>query len=200
MTFADEFGSHTATLGQARGLCNPVDKNDEDPTAPDDPAHLVAFTMKRLSPRFTKVTGKLVLNAFGSITVDLTKPDMLMVPSSESFSGTPPLLADPFDHFQCYRTRGGLERRKGVKIDDQFGTFTVDIKRPSKLCVPVDKNGEGIPDPSAYLMCYEVRVTNRFKPAGTVFVNNELGPASFRSFRTNELCLPSVVASSPNVW
>ena len=82
-----------------------------------------------------------------------------------------------------------------MKIDDEFGTIIVDVKRPVRLCVPVDKNGEGIPDPTQHLMCYEVRPTSSsvFTSAGPVFINNQFGADSFQASRTRELCVPASV-------
>ena len=40
--------------------------------------------------------------------------------------------------------RGAKFRRQGLEVADQFGTITVDIKKPLRLCVPANKNGEGI--------------------------------------------------------
>ena len=41
-------------------LCNPADKNDEDPSAPFHPDHLEDYAIK--GPKFTKVTNLTVTN------------------------------------------------------------------------------------------------------------------------------------------
>jgi hypothetical protein len=43
----------------------------------------------------------------------------------------------------------------------------------------------------------KIRSSSGFTPTGLVFVNNQFGPDSFRSFRTRELCVPSVVNPVP---
>ena len=93
------------------------------------------------------------------------RPELLLVPSAKSLSGPPPpLVGSSLDHFLCYDTKGGRTRVNHVKIDDEFGTIIVDVKRPVRLCVPVDKNGEGVVDPTASLLCYQVRLDLGVEP------------------------------------
>lgn len=192
----DEFGARTVTLNEPRRICNPADKNGEDPTAPGDPEHLVAYRISQATPRFRHLRDQVVVNQFGSLTVDLARPDLLLVPSAKSLVGPPaPLVDAALDHFVCYRTIGGRTRVSHVTVVDQFGSMTVDVNRPGRLCAPVDVNGAGIPDPAHHLMCYELRVTSSsgFAPAGRVFIENELGSETLQSFRPRELCVPSLV-------
>jgi hypothetical protein len=49
--------------------------------------------------------------------------------------------------FQCYKikiTSGSAKfvTVSGVTAQDQFGTITVDVKKPKRFCAPVNKNGE----------------------------------------------------------
>ena len=72
----------------------------------------------------------------------------------------------------------------------------VDVKRPARLCTAVDKRGEGILDPSAYLMCYKVRITPGTPPAtppDLVFTHNQFGDDSYAVFGARELCVPSTL-------
>ena len=196
VNLTDEFGASMATVTEPKRICNPADENDQDSTALSDPAHLVAYRLTDTNPRFQRVRHQVVENQFGSITVDLVRPDMLLVPSAKNLSAPPPpLVSNALDHFECYRTQGGRARVDDVKINDEFGTIIVDVKRPARLCAPVDKNGEGILDPTEHLMCYEVRLTSAsvFTPAGQVFINNQFGADSFQGFRPRELCVPSSV-------
>ena len=196
MSLADEFGTRTVTVHEPKRICNPANVNNEDPSAPTDPEHLVAYDLSNINPPFQTVRNQVVANEFGSITVDVVMPQLLLLPSAKSLSGPPPPLGDDsFDHFLCYQTKGGQTQVNNVHIDDEFGTIIVDVKQPVRLCVPVDKNGEGIPDPTAYLMCYQVKIdsSSGFTPAGLVFVDNQFGPESLQSSRTSELCIPSLL-------
>ena len=79
------------------------------------------------------------------------------------------------DHFACYDVDEKTSLPKGLEVDlsDQFTTEEgVKIKEVKEICVPVDKNGEGILNPAFHLVCYDVeskeegkanvRVTNQF--------------------------------------
>jgi len=194
VSLEDQFGPSTVELKKPKRLCNPADKNGEDPTAPDDPDHLTGYKMKQTSPKFARVNGVTVRNQFGTIVVDVVKPDLVLVPSAKSLVGPPPPLAAPvIEHFKCYKVKGARVEAS-VTVRDQFTTQRLDVKKPLKLCVPADKNGEGIFDASQNLMCYKVRAASaadRFTGAGTVFVNNQFGDDAFGVYRPTELCVPS---------
>jgi hypothetical protein len=86
------------------------------------------------------------------------------VPSSKGLNGTPPPLAEPIDRFKCYRVRRAAFRMRNIAVATQFGTSLVDIIRPLHLCVPANKNGEGLADPTDHLMCYSVRAARPTSP------------------------------------
>jgi outer membrane protein assembly factor BamB len=212
VTLADRLGSRTASVERPLSICNPADKNGEDAAIPWDPDHLKGYLIKRPSgePRFKRVRDIEVVNDFGTTVVDAVKPDRLLVPSAMSLSENPPALpaAVRIDHFQCYRARRArgtakFEKVRGVTVVDEFGTMTVDVKRPRRLCVPVDKNGEA-PDAPTHtdnLMCYRVKVTRgtpKFTALSPVFGNNEFGSDSLAALRPEMLCVPSLI-SSPNL-
>jgi hypothetical protein len=74
--------------------------------------------------------------------------------------------------------------------------ITVDVKKPTHLCVPADKNGEGIPDLTQNLMCYKVVVSSGTPAArlpSTIFTIDQFGPDSYGVFGPRELCVPSEV-------
>src|SRR5205814_354417 len=83
-----------------------------------------------------------------SLTIDVKKPYTLQVPSAKSLSVPPAAPSSPaVDHFQCYKMKVTSGSAKfvtvsGVTAQDQFGTITVDVKKPKRFCAPVDKNGE----------------------------------------------------------
>src|SRR5437879_2684464 len=89
------------------------------------------------------------------------------------------VTADPgacLDHFKCYKTRdmsSPLFAPRTVTLADQFGTTNASVVRPLRLCNPTDKNGEGIGDPTAHLMCYSIREPSASYP--TVLARNQFG-------------------------
>jgi hypothetical protein len=120
-----------------------------------------------------------------------------MVPSAKSLEAPPPPL-DPMtiDHFQCYRVTHARQRAGGLTIVDELGTLVIDVKRPRRLCVPVDKNGEnpGAEQHPGVLMCYESRLattSRRFDFARQLFIANQFGSATLDRLKPTELCLPS---------
>jgi hypothetical protein len=66
------------------------------------------------------------------------------------------------DHFKCYKVRGSEFEQRTVKLVDQFGTTQTEVIKPAHLCNPVDKNDEGISDPTTHLTCYKIRDDVRF--------------------------------------
>jgi hypothetical protein len=191
----------TVTVRRAKRLCAPANKNGEDPTAPNDPAHLTSYTIHQSPPYFVRPTYVRVVPdnpILDRVTVKLARPDRLLVPTSKNV-GTqgPPPLAAPIDHYKCYRVKGARQRVGGVTVETQFdgGPVTVAIKRPLHLCVPADKNDEGIVDPSHYLMCYQVRAVPQTRR--TVSTNNQFEQKTFDIFGIRELCAPAF--KSPGV-
>jgi hypothetical protein len=199
VSLVDRFGPSTATVKNAKRFCLPADKNDEDPVAVGQPETLTAFTIKQTTPRFPRQKGVSATNQFGTVTFDVFKPDRLLVPTAKSLAGTPaPPMFPALDHFKCYKIAYAKTRVSGVKIDDQFGTVTVDVKKPLHVCVPVDKNGEGIPSPGQAAMCYLVRTTSGTPPPqkhlpNTLYTTHQFGSAALEVFGPRELCVPSTI-------
>ena len=156
----------------------------------------MGYELEQASPQFVPVPNQEVVNQFGTIFVDVTRPAMLLVPSAKSLTDPPQPLVNPaVDHFKCYKVKGARQQVSGLEIEDQFGTLRVNVKKPISLCVPADKNGEGILDSTTQLMCYKIRLAAgaplfRGLP-GPIFVDNQFGPDSLRVARPAEFCEPS---------
>src|SRR6185295_13225010 len=147
--------------------CAPSDKNGEDPSAPLSPEHLAGFPVTGTAPRVNNVQ---VTNQFGTVSLDLVRRSLLLVPTAKGLNAPPGPLPNPVtDHFQCYLVRrsAGAPRFTpitGVAATDQFGAHGLDIQRPKYLCVPANKNDE---DPAAptdpqSLLCYKAKQRVRF--------------------------------------
>ena len=108
----------------------------------------------------------------------------------------------PIDHFKCYKVKvpKGIKRfqRRTVTLADQFEDKEFVVTKPTKLCTPVDKNGEGFVNPKGkdgqHLMCYKVKPASgeakHAKRTG-VHVNNQFGPEQLDTIKEEELCVPS---------
>ena len=125
------------------------------------------------------------------------------MPTAKSLSSPNPTLgANTVNHYKCYKakvTSGSPAFPKGVQVTvaDQFRTTagTFDVKKPKHLCTPVSKNGEPIPNPDAYLVCYlakPARGVAKHVPVTPVYVNNQFGPETLKTIKEDELCIPSV--------
>jgi hypothetical protein len=137
--------------------------------------------------------------------VDAKKAQYLFVPSAKSLTGPTPVPtpgAFVTDHFQCYKIAVSKNTPKfapvlGVALGDQFGTMTVDLKKPKFLCAPVDKNGEDPTAPSdlSHLICYQAKQTDvvKFAKLTGVFVNNQFGSETLDVKKPALLCVPALV-------
>ncbi len=195
----DDFGPSVTQVRRPRLLCAPVNKNDEDPTAPDDPDHLLGYEIRRTSARFERLVDEIVTDQFGTLVIDLQRPERLLVPTAKDLAGPAASLDPPVvDHYQCYRVRGDRRRVQDVRVEDQFtenGPDVTDVKKPLRLCLPVDKNGEGIIDNAARLMCYLTKPGPRVNREA--WVQNQFGGGIVEVRRARELCVP-LVAPVPN--
>jgi hypothetical protein len=87
-------------------------------------------------------------NEFGSLQVDTVRPSHLLVPTARGENATVPEPAATIDHFECHavkRSRGTAAFPTGVQatVADQVTPPKLyDIVRPTRLCMPVSKNGE----------------------------------------------------------
>ncbi len=107
----------------------------------------------------------------------------------------PPVAA--VDHFKCYKVKDSQTPKfvqiPSVSLADQFETKNHKVVKPSALCNPVDKNGEGINDPDRHLVCY----TAPQAPQQAKFVKqqvqtvNQFGTLQLEATAASELCVPS---------
>ncbi len=203
VTLSDQFDTDAVhQVKTAKLFCTPADKRGEGIVDPD--THLMVYKVKGPHVPRTNIE---VENQFGTLFFDTRKADTLMVPTAKSLPPDPaPGPPDPgslVDHYRCLKvktTRGTDKFPKALKkipipVTDQFHARSVYLKKPSKLCLPVDKNGEGIKNPEAHLLCYKVKAQPRTSWSG-VQVNNQFGElngdASLTLKKEAELCVPSV--------
>ncbi len=200
VTVVDRVRSSTVEVRKPKLLCAPTSKNGEDPTAPSHPLHLEDYQIKAAT-KLVPVVNQEIVDQFGTLSLDMRKPLTLQVPTAKSHTATPAEPVGPaLDHFQCYKvkTSKGTAKfvpRPGVTLQDQFGAMTVLVKRPRRLCVPADKNGEspGAENHPDHLLCYQIKQTSmpRFAPVGGLYTNNQFGPERIDAKKPRELCVPA---------
>jgi hypothetical protein len=194
VTVEDQFGTLQGNVRFPHRLCAPADKNGEgigDPTE-----HLTGYTFK---VPFTKQLNQTTVDQFGTLQLDVVRPDFLMVPTAKN--GVP-IAPPPSDHFVCYKvkpSRGGPKFvKRTVTVADQFETVTLDVQKPARLCAPASKNGEDPTAPSHpdHLLCYKARAQAKF---GTidVTIDNQFGPDQVTIVHRRELCVPALKNPPP---
>jgi cysteine-rich repeat protein len=199
----DQFGPSTVAVRKPAMLCAPTNTLGEDATAPTHAEHLVGFQIK--NPTATLFPTNLeVVDQFNpsGLFVDAKKQTHLLVPTAKNLSATPPTPSMfTTDHFECYKVSVTSGAPKfvpvpGVTVQDQFGSMTVDVKKPKCLCTPVDKNGEDPTAPShpEHLMCYQVKQVDPvpFVKLTGIFVNNQFGPETLDVKKPALLCVPAL--------
>jgi hypothetical protein len=154
VSLVDQFGQSTATVLRPDRFCNPVDKNNEGINNPD--AHLNCYRIREPSGPSRDVV---VNNQFGDLRLTATKAHSLCVPAIKDQVGNLDDLG--INHFKCYRVRRtpgfAAFTRRDVPLADQFEIKNTTVVRPFVLCNPVNKNGEGVPDPTNHLICYRIK-------------------------------------------
>ena len=194
ITAQDQFGTLPLIIRFPHRLCAPVNKNGEGIL--DATEHLAGYKTKA---KFTKVTNQTIVNQFGTLQLDVVRPDLFMVPTAKD--GVP-LSPPPGDHFTCYkvkRTRGAAKFvERTVTVADQFQSVTSTVLKPIRLCAPANKNNEdpGAPLHPDHLLCYKTKSTTKF---GTIdkTIENQFGPDTVTLIHRRELCLPSLKNPAP---
>ena len=106
------------------------------------------------------------------------------------------------DHFKCYKVKMSKDALKflpvRVTIQDQFVDKLFKVKKPKRLCVPVDEKGIEVVKkdvvPPDHLMCYKVRREVdelKFSRLNGINVNNQFGPRELDAKKIEELCVPA---------
>jgi hypothetical protein len=195
----DQFNTERVNVVRPEAFCTPVDKNGEginDPTT-----HLTCYKIRDVRgdefPAFRRQRVE-VGDQFGTHALLLKTIRSLCLPSSKSPAGeVPGPPAEGLDHFKCYEAKqlGTKFDPRRVLLTDQFNTERVNVVKPEAFCTPVDKNGEGITDPTAHLTCYKIRDVRgdefpKFRER-RVEVGDQFGTHSLRLKKTRTLCLPS---------
>jgi hypothetical protein len=101
----------------------------------------------------------------------------------------------PVDHFACYPATFGASKARKVGLADQFGKTVALVRQPLRICSPTSKNGSGLINPRAHLVCYPIAFSTQFQ-ARKVIVKNQFGSQPMTVLRPETLCVPSSKATS----
>src|SRR5262245_5591816 len=131
--------------------------------APDQ--FLMGYTLRASS---RSVPGVEVATPFGSLKLDVIRPDTLLVPSAVSLTAPPdPPAAPLLDDFQCYQVRTSHGTKfapiRGVTVADALENVVIDLVKPTRLCTPASLDGDDSVAPDRpRLVCYRTRSSARF--------------------------------------
>jgi hypothetical protein len=187
VTVVDAFGPLTGTLRFPHRLCPPVSKNNEGILDPTD--HLVGYST-RYGP-FTKQLNQTLVDQFGTLQLDITRPDLARALEREG--AQPPPRPFPVLQGEAVARCGCSRSARG--ITDQFETAvtTLTVTKPFRVCLPANKNGE---DPTApqhpdHLTCYKTKGP-RFTGSTHTVTNQFETNDPLQVIHRRELCLPSL--------
>lgn len=202
-TLEDHFRSVLVNVTKLNTVCNPIQ------TASHPMVHQLGYGTGDArvpgQPKFER-SDHLVTDQFGQFVVRLLSPIGLFAPSASVAGVGDPGTVDTtgVDHFQCYHA--ALAVRSTVvppplTVVDDFGQSNLTIGRITKVCTPVNKNGE---DPSApghvgHWVCRRVGVPRRsFVPRTVSTKNTNFGSAVLYAKSVFELCVPAFMDATPN--
>jgi hypothetical protein len=197
VNLVDQFETTAADVAKPKALCPPANKNGEGVL--DDVTHEEAYQIKPVV-KHTPRTNVQVIDQFGTLHVNTVKADRLLVPTNKGLGSAPPAVSGTVDHYSCYKvkiTPGTAKLAPGTQatVATQFETRVYDVKKPRRLCTPVNKNGEGVTSSIAHLMCYQVKAASgqpkHAKVVGQIHTLNQLGSGQLDTVKESELCVPA---------
>jgi hypothetical protein len=186
VTMVDQFGNQATDLGSASLFMVPADKNDEGLFDPF--THLNCHDIEEVVASqipYVNVTNQFVTDQ----ELAVGDPKELCVPTEKLIAPGP----IDGDHFRCWEVAGapGVSLDIDVVLADQFQGFPTTVLEPFRLCNPVDKNGEGIQDPSTHLVCYTIQPDGGFLGVPIPFQNQFSAVANIDIDQPIALCAPS---------
>jgi len=202
LPLADRFESGDFDVKKPRELCVPADKNGEGIVDAD--THLESYQVKAVkgAPKHQRLTDFRVVDQFGELFLGTTKPDSLYVPTAKDLVLPVPAPPDPglhaVDHFKCYKVKKpkGFQTITGVSVVDQFAQPKLyDLKKPARLCAPVDKDGEGIKEENSFLVCYQAKPAKgepKHVPVVGAHLHNQFGQEQVDTKKESLLCVPTL--------
>ncbi|MEO6027798.1 MAG: hypothetical protein ABIR79_13110 [Candidatus Binatia bacterium] len=203
---ADQFGEWRFEVRKPAELCAPANVEGSDAGAPGHAEHLESYQIKRVpgTGKFPKTLNQTVVDAFGNITVDLLKPERLLVPTAKNLSTPPTALGSPVtDHFTCYKARTSPGTPKFIPhlasvVSDQFGALSVNIVKLKKVCVATNKSNEepGAETHNEHLVCYQAKLVSGFTPL-RAYTANGFGNETLDVKKPIEVCVPAQVNPNP---
>ncbi|MFP6664558.1 MAG: C25 family cysteine peptidase [Deltaproteobacteria bacterium] len=142
-----------------RSLARPA--NDDGEAIGESAVHLTEYKVKQRGSAFAGVSHVSVTNRCNDFLLDVKKPVSLLATAAAGVLTAPPIL-DPalhnVDHFLCYKAKASKRDADGNKlprfpkgmqavVSDGQQTRRYDLKKPTKLCLPVRTSVDALDPP-----------------------------------------------------
>jgi hypothetical protein len=192
-TLSDAFDSGVYEGTKMKQFCIPADRDSIGVTD-----EVTSLSVMGIKGPHAKQSAVRVLVGTDEFFFDTKKASTLMVPATRSYTAAPPALnpGNDVDHYRCLKVAHSkdtarLPKGTTVDVDDDLGLRGVELKKPSSLCVPTDKNGEGIKRPEDHLLCYKAKpLIKHTRDNVRVLDQFSQTVASFKG--EAELCVPAL--------
>ena len=177
VTLTDALGAADYDVKKLPGLGIPADTNGEGRADPTTSLAHYALKRRKSAGKFPKIPNVAATSPCGPLTLTLVKPESLLAPVARQTAPFDPLTAE-VDHFLCYKAKAQTKLAKGTQVDvvDDFQTRRYDLKKPTRLCVPVTtagtpavlKGGAAVPFTATtlrhavgHLVCYQAKAASK---------------------------------------
>jgi uncharacterized repeat protein (TIGR01451 family) len=209
ITLVDDIETKSTNVIKPLSFCNPVSVDNEGVTDAD--AHLENYLIKDIpgQAKFQKSNHTVNNVFFDDLVITLSKIDRLLVitGSSAAASGVIVPTAPSTDHFKCYAATVAKTPRGvtppypsfapgHIQLQDEFGTFSAEVVKPVRLCIPATFDGSAIKDADNALMCYSIAADATSLPQRR-FLKNTFGPEVLDLTRIESVCISSTVSPPP---
>ncbi len=95
------------------------------------------------------------------------------------------------DHYLCYKTKvTQVSQLPTVTLHDEFETTQATVVRPKDLCLPADKNSEGVQDSVTHEQAYPIKQSTRPTPQ-TFSATDQFGTLQVSTSKPSQLFVPT---------
>ncbi|HWP64865.1 MAG TPA: penicillin acylase family protein [Candidatus Limnocylindria bacterium] len=103
------------------------------------------------------------------------------------------------DHYLCYKAKPTRKTPKfqpqsGIALADGIEAGTAKVVRPKALCLPANKNEEGVRYPDTHLVAYVLKSDVAHVPQSGVTVTDQFGTLSLDTKKASRLLVPAGMA------
>lgn len=188
---------------KTRGLCLPIGSGDASPALASYAGRIARTRPAQAKPVIAK---QRVTNRFGTDEFKVKGFDGVLIPSAATLDAPPAPLSVPggLDTFACYQVerstggRGAPAAPAPLALESALGTWLLDVKAPTRLCVPADLDAADPTAPShaTALACYRATLARTKPRQGKPFprqasVVNRFGGEQLTLTATVDFCVPS---------